>query len=67
MGIEKYVDKDEAMKVLEPIAELIVEKILFPAMDKVVADSDNSFDDAALAIVKPMIMAALNKIDGEEG
>lgn len=66
MGLERYLDKDEAMKALEKASEVFVEDVLFPALDRVVADSSNPFDDMALQQAKPLIRAALDKIDGND-
>lgn len=66
MGIERYLDKEDAMRVAENVAEIVVKQVLFPALDKVVADSSNPFDDAALNLAKPMILKALDKIDGDD-
>jgi hypothetical protein len=66
MGLEKYVDKEQALVVLEKVAETVAIDVLKPALDKVVADSSNPFDDAALNVAWPMILKALDKIDGDD-
>jgi hypothetical protein len=66
MSIERYVEKDDAMEALENIVESVVKKILFPALEKMVLDSSNIYDDAALSLAKPMILKAIDRIDGKE-
>lgn len=63
MAMDKYIKMEE----IEKLVEVIVDVVLEPALKRVVADSSNAYDDAALAIAMPMIKAAINKIDGEEG
>ena len=52
---------------LEEVAECVLRVIVMPALDKRVADSANPYDDAALAVAKPMLLSLIDKIDGEEG
>jgi hypothetical protein len=63
VGIDRYIKMSE----LEDGLQAIVEKMLKPAMQRVVEDSSTPYDDAGLAIAMPILDAALDKLDGEEG
>ena len=63
MSLKDYVS-DEA---LEAVVKSVVMLIVLPALDKLVADTENAYDDAALAIAKPMLLSLVDKIDGEVG
>jgi hypothetical protein len=61
MALSEYVSSES----MEKVALAFVEEMLFPALDKVVADSSNPYDDMGLAAAKPMILAAVSKIHDE--
>lgn len=63
MALDRYIKMEE----VERAVEGLVKEMLFPALDRVVADSSNPYDDAALNLAKPMLLAAIDKIadDGE--
>lgn len=46
----------------ERLAVLIVDELLEPALDKVVKSSDNSWDDAAKAMLFPLVAPELKKL-----
>ena len=50
---------------LEKLASGMMTKVLSKALDKVVADSENSFDDMAKAALWPILETEINKLIAE--
>ena len=61
--------KKEGLSIGEDLAEAIV-KVSFRMLPKVFANSTNKYDDLLiplLAVVEPIVLKELDKIDGQEG
>ncbi len=63
MSISRYIKAED----LENVAESLIKDLVIPALERLVADSSNPYDDAALSIAKPMLLSLADKIDGEVG
>ena len=46
---------------LEKLVDLLIKDIIFASLKKVVDDSENKFDDAAYAMVAPLLEAEAKK------
>lgn len=47
---------------LNGLSKGILNRVLVPALDKVVADSSNTIDDAVVAVIKPLLISEIEKL-----
>lgn len=58
MAIERYVKMEEVEELVAAMMKIMIK----PALRRLVEDSSNPYDDAALAIAMPMIDTLIDKI-----
>lgn len=51
----------------EKMAEVAWEQILLPAAEKLVANTENKWDDTALLLVKDLVKDVINSISDKDG
>jgi len=62
MSLSNYVSTES----LEKVAVVVMDEVILPGLEKLVADSSNPYDDMALAAAKPMLLALVEKIHTPE-
>lgn len=60
-------DEEQLKLAAEKGAEVAWEYILLPAVQKLVADSSNKWDDAALDLAKGLVKDAIDSISDKDG
>lgn len=50
---------EEVKPAVKMLAEAVMEKLVIKAIDQVIADSENKYDDAFWAMAKPAIVAEI--------
>lgn len=64
LAVEKQKAMEESLKAVEMLAKVLVEAVVFPALEKVVADSSTKIDDMVLAAMEaPLKKACLEMVD----
>lgn len=51
----------EAKPHVKGIATVVMEKVVLASLEKIVADSENKFDDGMYAMLKPLLMEEMKK------
>lgn len=62
MALSDFFSTEELLKAAEKGARAAWDHILYPAAKKLVAQTDNKWDDAGLELAKGLIEEALNSI-----